>query len=237
MGVDDGLLAVVVGVVMRVRVPGDLRLDVVEDHAPDLAADVLDVDLGALEHEAPDLSRLVDQDHAVGLRRDDRRVGDRQDGRRIDQNNVVLVAHGAEERGHRGRRQELGGVGRDGARLDDVQVVEARRGHDVFHLEASHEDVGDGADAVAPRRTPDEDVGEAGLALDAEEAVDARSSHVPTDEQRALPALREGEREVDDGRRLAFLEGRAGDDQDLPRAFHPGELDVRAERPVGFRHR
>src|SRR2546426_4447061 len=39
------------------------------------------------------------------LRRDDRRVGDRQDGRRIDQNNVVLVAHGAEERGHRGRRQ------------------------------------------------------------------------------------------------------------------------------------
>ena len=116
-----------------------------------------------------------------------------------------------------------------------MEVVETRGGHDVFHLEASHEDVGDGADAVAPRRTPDEDVGEAGLALDAEEAVDARSSHVPTDEQRALPALREGEREVDDGRRLAFLEGRAGDDQDLPRAFHPCELDVRAERPVGFR--
>src|SRR2546422_6261608 len=39
VGIDDGFLAVVVGVVVRVRVPGDLRLDVVEDHAPDLAAD------------------------------------------------------------------------------------------------------------------------------------------------------------------------------------------------------
>src|SRR5439155_16887878 len=59
VGVDDGLLAVVVGVVMRVRVPGDLRLDVVQDDTPDLATDVLDVDLGALENEAPDLPRLV----------------------------------------------------------------------------------------------------------------------------------------------------------------------------------
>src|SRR3989442_952564 len=151
VGVDDGLLAVVVGVVMRVRVPGDLRLDVVQDHAPDFATDVLDVDLGALENEAPDLPCLVHQDHAVGLRRDDRRARDRHDGWRVDQNDVVLVAHGAKERGHRGRRQELGGGGRDGARLDDVQVVEARRGHDVFHLEAAHQDVGDGAEAVAPR--------------------------------------------------------------------------------------
>src|SRR5207249_4680643 len=62
VGVDDGLLAVVVGVVMRVRVPGDLRLDVVQDDAPDFATDVLDVDLGALENEAPDLPRLVHED-------------------------------------------------------------------------------------------------------------------------------------------------------------------------------
>src|SRR5438552_2779639 len=67
VGIDDGFLAVVVGVVVCVCVPGDLRLDVVEDHAPDLAADVLDVDLGPPENEPPDLSRLVDQDHAVGL--------------------------------------------------------------------------------------------------------------------------------------------------------------------------
>src|SRR5205823_5661852 len=70
-GVDDRLLAVVVRVVVRVRVAGDLGLHVVEHDAPDLAADVLDVDLGALQDEAPHLARLVDEDHAVRLRSDD----------------------------------------------------------------------------------------------------------------------------------------------------------------------
>src|SRR5437773_5848714 len=51
---------------------------------------VLDVDLGPPENEPPDLSRLVDEDHAVGLRRDDRRVGDRRVAGRRDRKSTRL---------------------------------------------------------------------------------------------------------------------------------------------------
>src|SRR2546423_218644 len=44
-GVDDRLFAVVVRVVLRVGIAGDLGLHVVQHDAPHLAADVLDVDL------------------------------------------------------------------------------------------------------------------------------------------------------------------------------------------------
>src|SRR2546428_565356 len=70
-GVDDRLFAVVVRVVLRVGIAGDLGLHVVQHDAPHLAADVLDVDLRPLEHQPSDLPGLVDQHHAVGLRRDD----------------------------------------------------------------------------------------------------------------------------------------------------------------------
>src|SRR5204862_366684 len=68
------LLAVVVRVIVRVRVARDLGLQIVEDDAPDLGARGLEVRLGALEHEAANLARLVDEQHAVGLAGHDRRV-------------------------------------------------------------------------------------------------------------------------------------------------------------------
>ena len=222
---------------MRVRVAGDLGLHVVEHDAPHLRAGRLQVGLGPLEHEASDLARLVDEDHAVDLRRDDRGVGDGEHGRRIDQDDVVVFADLGEELGHRGRRQQLRRVGRDGTGLEDVQIVEARRGHDVFHLEPAHQDVGDRADAVPPARVPDQDVGQSGLALDPEEPVDARAPQVGADEQRALTVLGHRERQVHDGGRLAFLEGGAGDDEDLALLLQARELDVRAQGAVGLGHR
>jgi len=193
--------------------------------------------LGALEHEPPDLARLVHEQHAVRLARDDRRVGDGQDRRRVDQHDVVLGADGAQELRHRRRGQQLGGVGRNRSRLDDVQVVEAGRGHDILHLEATHQDVGDAAHTVAPLGVAHEDVREARLALDAEEAIDRRPPHVGADEQGPLPVLGHREREVHDGRGLAFLQRGAGDDEHLAAALHPLELDVRTERAIGLGHR
>ena len=101
LGVDDRLLAVVVRVVVGVRVARDLGLDVVQDDAPDLAADVLDVHLRPLEDQPSDLPGLVDEHDAVDLGADDRGVRHRQDRRRVDQHHVVLVAHLAQELAHR----------------------------------------------------------------------------------------------------------------------------------------
>src|SRR5207247_10529288 len=98
------------------------------------------------------------------------------------------------------------------------------------------EDVGDAAHAVAPLRVADEDVLQAGLALDAEEAMDRRPPHVAADEQRLLAVLRHRRREVDDGGRLALLQRGAGDDEHLAAALHALELDVRAQRAVGLGH-
>ena len=116
--------------------------------------------LGPLEHQPAHLPGLVDENDAVRLTRHDGGIGDRQDGGRIDEDDVVLLPHLAQELIHRRRGQQLRRVGRDRARLDDVQVVQAGRGHDVFHLEPAHEDVGHGPDAVAPAGVADEDVAE-----------------------------------------------------------------------------
>ena len=219
------------------RVARDLGLHVVQHDAPHPGPRALEVDLRPLEHEPADLARLVDQDHAVGLAGHDGRVRHREHGRRVDEHDVVLVAHGGEELRHRRRRQELRGVGRDRPRLDDVEVVEPGRRQQVFHLEAAHEEVGHGADALLPAGVADQDVREAGLALDPEEAVDAGPAEVRADEQGLLPVLRQRERQVHDRGGLALLEGRAGDDEDLAGAVHPRELDVGPERPVGLGHR
>ena len=231
------LLAVVVRVVVRVVVARDFRLHVVEHHAPHLGARGLEMGLGPLEHEAADLAGLVDEQHTVGLAGHDGGVGHRQHRRGVDQHDVVFRAHRAQELGHGAGGQELRRVGRDGPGLDDVQVVEAGGRHDVFHLEAAHQDVGHGADAVAPARIADQDVAQTGLALDAEEPVDARAAQVGADQQRLLAVLGHGEREVHDGGGLALLQRGAGDHQHLAAALQPRELDVRAQGAVGLGHR
>ncbi len=232
-----GLLTIVMRVVVRVGVAGDLGLQVVEDDAPDLGAGALEMRLRALEDEASDLARLVDEQHAVHLARHDGGIGHRQDRRRIDQDDVVLRADGVDEVAHGRRRQQLGGIRRNRTRLDDVQVVEAGRRHDVFHLEPAHQDVGDAADAVAPLHVADQDVRETRLARDAEEAVDRRAPHVGADQERLLATLGHREREVDDGGRLAFLQRRARHHQHLAATLHALELDVRAQRAVRLGHR
>src|SRR5262245_56541185 len=212
-------------------------MHVVQHDAPDSPARGLELGLRALEHQTTYLARLVHEDDTVDLRGDDRGVGDRQHRRRVDEDHIVLAAHLAQELAHRGRGQQLRGIGRDRPGLDDVQVVEARRGHDVFHLEAAHEDVGHRADAVAPARVADEDVAQARLALDAEEAMDARPAKVAAEQERALAVLGHRQREVDDGGGLALLERGAGDDQHPPLLLSQRELYLRAQAAVRLGHR
>ena len=67
-----------------------------------------------------------------------------------------------------------------------------------------------------------------------EDPVDAGLSKIRVEEDRPATGLREDDRDVRRGRRLALARDRARDEERANRGVDGGELDARAQAPIGF---
>jgi hypothetical protein len=111
--------------------------------------------------------------------------------------------------------EELGRVRRESTTRNDRQVRYARLMHRILQGTVADDDLRE------PRRP-----------WNVECLVQHRAAQIGVNEQRTLPLLRERDREVRDGGRLAIRGARARYHNGLRRLLGAGESQIRAHRPI-----
>ena len=163
------------GGVAAVGVAGGGRLGgLVEDHAEDGCGHAVEPFEGVDDVVVGGPAGLGDDDHAVDRTGEGDRVRHGQDGRRVDDHEVVVLAHRAA--GSLAVRRPLSsslgvdGTAPDGVHAEAVAAVEVDVGEDVSRFGA------------------EEDVGEAGRLRDTEHVVDAGAAQVASTRATRWPA-------------------------------------------------
>ncbi len=207
----------VVVVVVVIVVVGGAQAQLVEHHAQDRAAGVVDQAAHLVERVAGDLPRLGHQDRALDLRGHDDRIG-QHDGRgRVEEDHVRQFLRPLDDAGHLLGLQQLGRVGRQRTGRHDAQARHVRL-----------------VDHIRQDRFTDQHVRQATVGGDVEDAVQAGTPQVGVNQQHFLPGLGEDRRQVGGSHGLALTGPGAGHQEGTGRMVHLRKVDVGAQRTVGL---
>ncbi len=190
-------------------------VQVVDDAAEDLAADVLEDLLGAGRHGLRVLAVLDHEHDPVHEPGEHRGVAHADHGRRIEQDDVVLVVQVLDALAHVARIEQAHRVGRQ---------LAARQHEQARHLGGHGEPIGID---VAQQH-----VGEPLVVGDPEQLVHARAPEVAVDDQDPVALACGDDAQVDQTGGLAFADAAARDQHGAQLRVLPGELDVGPEHPV-----
>ena len=213
------ILVVVVVVIVPVAVAFVLLGDAVQDYAQDVGVAGLQAFLGFLHFFGTDQAGADHQHHAVGQVAHQGGIRHGQYGRQVDEYVVVVLGGLIQQVVELFTADELGRVGRHGPAGQQIQVGE--------HIGVQHLGQGDALGQA---------VGDS-LVDDAEDLVLHGLPQVAVHQQHLLAVLGHGEGQVGNGGALPFS-GHAGREADeLQGVPGLGELQVRADGPIGFRQR
>jgi len=221
-------IALIVSIAVTVSIPvavsvavfGVFHIEVIDDDAEDVNAEVDEAFDGPLDDAAFVLVDPDDEHHAVHEASDDRGIGDGKGRRGIDQDLVVFIVGPVQELFELGAGKKFGGIAGTRSAGNEIEIG------DTDILQVSSRKLPD-----VPRRRKQRR--KTGLVAELEEVGRSGATHVGIDQERPLPCLCIGGREVGGTSRFSVAGFATGDDDPSGIPFTEGEGG--AQSPEGFR--